>query len=107
MKKNKINLFQVSISNKQNSFIFSLPHSNDDLTYDYFVLSEGDEIIVEKITNVLNFLQDGHITLVPIEFGTDEFLKFQELYEKYCDKHNKANKLKVNIKNGKDNPHFN
>lgn len=107
MKKNKINLFQVSIPNKPNSFVFSLPHSNDDLTYDYFVLSEGDEISVEKITNVLGFLQNGQIALVPIEFGTDEFLKFQELYEKYCDKHNKVNKLKVNIKNGKDNPHFN
>ena len=98
MKKNKINLFKMSSPTKSNSFIFSLTHSNDNLTYDYFILSENGEISVEKITNVLSFLQNSHIILVPIEFGTDEFLKFQELYGKYRNQY-KKNEL---IRNKKD-----
>lgn len=83
MEKQKINLFKINNSKQKNSFVFSLPHPDDNLTYDYFLLTDGEEIVIQRITNVLNFIQTDSIELIPIPYETEEFSIFQELYKKY------------------------
>ena len=73
-----VNIYMFKSEKGKNSYIYSLKKTNDDLGFDYHLLTkeEDNKPVICDATNAINILHSNRINLTPITNNTPEYKVF-------------------------------
>lgn len=75
------NIYYFITKEGTKSYIYSLKKLNDPLGYDYYLLTKDNDnnAVIYETINVLSFLQNNRLNIIPVKKGTEEY---EEVLEK-------------------------